>query len=212
MIATEAKNPIETTENGTTPDMVEGIRNPLLYPSELRLQQAFTNDSDFGGSAFGSILASNATNLVRVLDHLPPQCNREYWRQYRPAEFDHITLDVREDPFGWLSMDVPKSHACVYFLIKKKRIVYVGKSTNILSRIGNWQAERGIVIEKFDSVRYVFVDPAELDLIEAELICRLRPKLNRDIPEKRLKTFHALRVRSSRGNRVGSLIAGGKAQ
>lgn len=63
--------------------------------------------------------------------------------------------------------------ACgVYFLIKNKKIVYIGQSINIASRVTQHRDK------DFDSVSYVSCDRSELDVLESLYILAYKPPLN----------------------------------
>jgi len=64
--------------------------------------------------------------------------------------------------------------SCVYFLCKDDRVVYVGKSVNIQSRLQQHLKEK-----EFDKVYYIRVSPSQLDTVESALIAMLRPVLNK---------------------------------
>lgn len=82
----------------------------------------------------------------------------------------------------------PPARPTIYLLIKNNGIVYVGKTMEVFARIAS-HPHRG----RFDHVRFFFVRADEMDLIEAELICQLRPPLNRDIPISRLINMKTVR-------------------
>ncbi len=63
----------------------------------------------------------------------------------------------------------------VYFLCHNAKVVYVGQSVNVLSRVG-----AHIGNKTFDSVWFVRVPPTDLDFVEGELIRTLKPKYNHD--------------------------------
>jgi len=61
----------------------------------------------------------------------------------------------------------------VYFLIKDGRVVYVGQSGSVYSRISNHQSSKD-----FDSIAWVPCDTSILDRLESLYIHSLRPILN----------------------------------
>lgn len=65
----------------------------------------------------------------------------------------------------------------VYFLIQDKRIVYVGQSTNVFSRIFTH-----IGSKKFDSYVYIPCEKEKLDKLESLYIHFLSPPLNGNTP------------------------------
>lgn len=68
----------------------------------------------------------------------------------------------------------PASRLCgVYFLIEKGRIVYVGQSVNVTSRVASHHG-----IKAFDAFAYVPCEPNQLDVLESLYIHYLQPTLN----------------------------------
>ena len=61
----------------------------------------------------------------------------------------------------------------VYFLIKKQKVVYVGQSVSVYSRISNHEAAK-----EFDSIAWVACENKVLDWLESLYIHSLRPVLN----------------------------------
>lgn len=76
----------------------------------------------------------------------------------------------------------------VYFLVKDRRVVYVGQSVNIVARLA---AHMGT--KDFDSTCYMVAQPEELDFIESFYIYMLSPALNGPAP-MRLDRFLSLMV------------------
>ena len=60
----------------------------------------------------------------------------------------------------------------IYFLVKDKKVVYVGQSVSVLRRIGTH------VYKEFDSFAFVPCDQSLLDRLESLYIHLLRPPLN----------------------------------
>lgn len=69
---------------------------------------------------------------------------------------------------------------CVYFLIDRGQVVYVGQTTNLLQRIADHYA--GGEGKSFDEVYFVPVKIQELCQVEAAFIARLAPRLNESRP------------------------------
>ena len=67
----------------------------------------------------------------------------------------------------------------IYVLLKNNAVVYVGQSDNIISRVGTHLANPS---KSFDSVRYAVVENGDLNEIEADLIVKYQPHLNRILP------------------------------
>lgn len=63
----------------------------------------------------------------------------------------------------------------IYFLLKGREVVYVGKSTNVMSRIVNHSFLRK---GDFDAYCYIEADRSEISELEVRYIRMLRPALN----------------------------------
>ena len=68
------------------------------------------------------------------------------------------------------------THSGIYFLISGEEIVYVGKSVNTASRVGDHVADK-----KFDRCLVMPVKRHLLEPLEAVLILALWPKYNRQL-------------------------------
>lgn len=66
----------------------------------------------------------------------------------------------------------------VYFLIESNQVVYVGKSSNIMSRIRHHSCDEE---KQFDSFAYVEFDSREIVSKEAEFIRLFKPTQNKNI-------------------------------
>lgn len=67
----------------------------------------------------------------------------------------------------------------VYFLIRGRHVVYVGQSTNILSRVATHRREKD-----FDAAYFLRVPASDLDRVEASFITVLEPEYNGGKPCK----------------------------
>ena len=62
----------------------------------------------------------------------------------------------------------------VYILYDDKEVVYVGRSSNIISRVGNHTRNK-----EYDTVKYIAIDNIELiGIVESIYVAMLRPKYN----------------------------------
>ncbi|MCZ2099471.1 MAG: hypothetical protein LC121_25060 [Anaerolineae bacterium] len=68
---------------------------------------------------------------------------------------------------------LPRGRCGVYHLVRAGTVVYIGQSRNLLARIG------GHAFTEYDSARFFYCDPDDLDMLELEHIARLRPPMNR---------------------------------
>ena len=68
----------------------------------------------------------------------------------------------------------PRFDTCgIYFLILKKKIVYVGQSINIYKRLDRHKGKK-----EFDSVTFIDCHPDDLTRLEAAYIAKFQPPLN----------------------------------
>jgi hypothetical protein len=97
----------------------------------------------------------------------------------------HMTFPIEESP-------------CIYFLVKKGQVVYVGQTWNIYARIGSHMKSK-----IFDSVSMLNVHPDEMNNLEAAYILKFNPVYNKIlprsdfIPEKRARGIYGTRAITS---------------
>ncbi len=72
--------------------------------------------------------------------------------------------------------DLPKRIIGIYFLIKKEKIVYIGKSVNCISRICFHREEN---VKNFDSYSLAVVLEKDIDYYEMLYIGKFKPKYNK---------------------------------
>lgn len=73
------------------------------------------------------------------------------------------------------TMEIEPPIRAIYFLLHRNRVVYIGQTLNLVSRISQHiAAERKV----FDEVRYMAMPSGNMNLVERELITRLKPKYN----------------------------------
>ncbi len=96
-----------------------------------------------------------------------------------------------EDEIVAASVSAPKLCG-VYFLIKNKRVVYVGQSISVWNRISIHAAEG----KSFDRAAFIACEKKHLDILEALYIHVLRPSLNGNVSPSGVKAaqlgFHEL--------------------
>jgi hypothetical protein len=86
-------------------------------------------------------------------------------------------------------------HPCIYFLVEKGRVVYVGQTWSIYARIGSHAKSK-----LFDSVSMLNVHPDEMNNLEAAYILKFNPVYNKIlpssdfIPEKRARGIYGTRT------------------
>jgi hypothetical protein len=78
---------------------------------------------------------------------------------------------------GILELPVDQSISGIYFLCKNGEVVYVGKSTNVISRVATHSSENR---KDFDKVFFLTVPKSELAALEKHYATILRPKYNVD--------------------------------
>lgn len=83
------------------------------------------------------------------------------------ALLDDAALRANRKPF-------PYCGPAVYFLYHGKEIVYIGKTTNLWSRMSSHHGQK-----VFDHFSYLACVESELDELERRAILKYRPKLNR---------------------------------
>ena len=76
-------------------------------------------------------------------------------------------------------MFIKSEHYVVYKLLKDGRVIYVGKSCNIISRLYQHQTDKN---KDFDDVDIIDCLKVDLDEMEFAYICKYSPKLNKDLP------------------------------
>lgn len=81
-------------------------------------------------------------------------------------------VNIKEQEILAGSIPAP-SCAGIYFLIKESKIVYIGQSINLLSRIGNHAARID-----FDKYTFIKCEKENLNDVESTLIKRFNPKHN----------------------------------
>lgn len=75
----------------------------------------------------------------------------------------------------------------IYFLIRRKVVVYVGQSRDILPRVGGHRKTK-----QFDSWHWIPCPPSKLNEMERAYLDALKPELNRDHTTLRLRSSVAL--------------------
>ncbi len=93
-------------------------------------------------------------------------------------------------------VDIPLATAGVYALVYANRIVYVGKSVNVLARISKHRSryhrwlrgkrqglEDEVLVVKFDRAMVRFCPEGQLDILEYALINKYRPECNTRLKE-----------------------------
>jgi hypothetical protein len=66
----------------------------------------------------------------------------------------------------------------VYFLISRGFIVYVGKSVNVASRVGQHLMDDA---KQFDSIKVLSLPESDLEAVEKFLIYKFKPELNKSL-------------------------------
>jgi hypothetical protein len=71
------------------------------------------------------------------------------------------------------SVSIPVEGSHIYFLLREKAVVYVGKSNSLISRVGNHTRDK-----KFDEVSYLEVTKEDQDRLEIALIKAFKAEYN----------------------------------
>jgi hypothetical protein len=128
-----------------------------------------------------AVYKQQAQELKHGIAHLQGELNRLREEVQREARFGEA---VRQLTSGVLLREseiiehaVPVNTACgIYFLIYEQRVVYVGQSVNVFSRIFTHTQTK-----KFDSYVYMPCERDMLDKLESLYIHFLSPPLNGDL-------------------------------
>lgn len=136
-----------------------------------RSRRSIYRDMDSGALPFS--VADNGrrfiyeADAIRTYADLPAPASERGERMQSPSRW---LLSEREIYHGSARLP-PKTG--VYFLMRGKRVVYVGQSTNMLARLAQHQQGK-----KFDRFACIPCSPEELDALEALYIHLLKPELN----------------------------------
>lgn len=90
-----------------------------------------------------------------------------------PAEYSDIPEELIPIASRLRSLKTSYEVPCIYFLVSFNKVVYVGQSTNLLSRLVSHRSEK-----EFDRVFYFHYPKDGLSEIESSFIRFLRPKYN----------------------------------
>lgn len=92
------------------------------------------------------------------------------------------------------TLHVPTVGPCIYFLMLRGRVVYVGQSVGVYGR-----TEEHRRTKKFDTIHFVLVPREMLDAAEGAFIRSINPPLNRGAPREPrwgdVETFRRLGIR-----------------
>ena len=94
------------------------------------------------------------------------------------GELKHLIEEDYDFPEGQIYLDGQfRLPTCgIYFLFENEDLVYIGKSTNIYSRLGAHTSAGKTC--KFDRVSAIQVDKEHLAAVELAFIAAFQPKLN----------------------------------
>lgn len=73
-------------------------------------------------------------------------------------------------------IQIPRNRAGVYLLKEKGIVVYVGRSKDVLTRLG------AHAFKVYDEVEILWQEDERLDLLERKMIQQFKPKYNRGFP------------------------------
>lgn len=101
--------------------------------------------------------------------------------------------------------------ACIYFLVERGEVVYVGRTASLVSRVAQHRAavQNCGVRKSFDQVFYIACDEDLLDLVEGGLIKILNPRDNRTkFGEGRCRVVSVMEERALRRAGLASALRG----
>ena len=102
-------------------------------------------------------------NLVRIS-----------WKTHRPVAWAERSWDRTM----WWSRDEEQALPGVYAIFRRDVLLYIGQSKNVARRLAKHELRRFFRPSDVVAVRYIRPDE-NLDTVEARLIRRLRPPMNR---------------------------------
>ena len=74
---------------------------------------------------------------------------------------------------------------CVYFLMRGRAVVYVGKTRSLYRRVeDHWYGNGSTPVKDFDSFSYIEVESEKQDFVEARFILLLQPSYNKQLHTK----------------------------
>ena len=98
-------------------------------------------------------------------------------------EFLEIIIKSNDiDPFSFQKYSLNENMQCVYFLYQKEKLVYIGKTKDLLSRLSYHKKNK-----IFDSYSFLKCETNEIDVIERILINKFLPFYNVDSLTKKIK-------------------------
>lgn len=115
------------------------------------------------GALFFSKLENDVRSIIRK--HHPPNVIYVHEPKGIPPQLV---------PFGVKEHILPPTCPCIYFLCRENRIVYIGQTVNLASRLG-----QHVMSKHFDRIFYFEVAARDLKELEAELIEYYDPELNK---------------------------------
>lgn len=93
-----------------------------------------------------------------------------------PSALDEDELELQDKILSTLpTFEIDPPVRAIYFLFQGRRVVYVGQTCDLLSRI-IFHTQEGSKL--FDSVRYLVMPVGNMNAVEEEFIVRLRPLYN----------------------------------
>jgi len=113
-------------------------------------------------------------NLIGIIDGEPIPFHLYLLKDPEPITSENVPKELKA-LYGKLiryqDVFIPP---CVYFLVRKNKVVYVGQSTSLPLRI-NWHKKDG---KNFDTVYYMQVPETALLDVESNFIAQLKPFYN----------------------------------
>lgn len=148
-----------------TLDLNEAAQFLRMHPKTLGKK---VRAGEIPGSVNRNILTFNEETLIGYIRSLYP-ISKHMQRQNQLREYISTTTEDIESRITPVPI-----FSGVYFLYSKGAVVYVGKSKNILARLGSHCPEK-----EFDSYSCIKIPTDLLDEVEQYFIFKLKPSLNK---------------------------------
>ena len=113
-------------------------------------------------------------NLYWVKDGCDIPINYNIYKLHNSKVPRHLPIELKDIPCLYESDNMAMS-PCVYFLVDKGKVVYVGQTVNLNARL-----YEHVKYKKFDRVFYTLVAQDKMIEIERQFILKLNPKYNNE--------------------------------
>lgn len=163
---------------------VEKYLDQYLYKKTRENLKIHIENTIERGDIFAAIKAKVENIINQMFEGKMEGRLRELISKHFPPNIIYVTEQSKIPPelsnFPVKEYFLGSAKPCIYFLCRDDRIVYIGKTLNINSRLGAHVSLKG-----FDRVFYMEVDKEDLDRIEKELILYYDPELNKTLMNRK---------------------------